>query len=75
MEATDADGDADADGDGNGVVRYRVRGGSGGGLFGVDASTGEVRVRTDAHRLDRDRWVGGVGGRGRDRWVGRAGQG
>ncbi len=35
--------------------RYRVRGGSGSGLFGVDATTGQIRVRVGAGQLDRER--------------------
>ncbi len=37
------------------LVRYRVRGGSGGGLFGVDAATGQVRTRVEQEALDRER--------------------
>jgi len=45
---------SDADAGASGLVRYRVRSGSGSGVFGVDATTGAIRRRQRAP-LQRDR--------------------
>jgi hypothetical protein len=47
--------DADAPGSSNSLVRYRLKNATGGNIdmddFGVDAKSGQIRIRTNA-RLD-----------------------